>query len=137
LCASQLTITDMGGMSLNLACNYTVKRSSQPYQVSRTADFSYLLVSSILFSASSPSSPLRVHNFTTITEHEVKSFLHISPCHDHELTLSTAYTQYSIHQAQYTPSTASTQERLSSHYFHDYELTPECSFSFRNASLHD
>jgi len=42
----------------------------------------------------------------------------------------------SWHQVQHPPSTASTQDFLSSLYSH-YELTPECSFSFRRASLHD
>jgi hypothetical protein len=31
-------------------------------------------------------------------EHKVKSSLCISPCHHHELTLSAAYTEYSIQQ---------------------------------------
>jgi len=49
-------------------------------------------------------------------------------------TLSTAYTEYSIHRVQHTPSTASIQDCLSCLHSHDYELTPECSFSFRRAS---
>jgi hypothetical protein len=53
------------------------------------------------------------------------------------LTPSIAYTEYSIHRVQHTPSTASTQDCLSSLHSHDYELTPECNFSFRRASLHD
>jgi len=36
-------------------------------------------------------------------EHKVKSSLSISPCHHHELTLSAAYTKYSIHRVQRTP----------------------------------
>jgi len=52
-------------------------------------------------------------------------------------TPSTAYTEYIIHRVQHTPSTASTHDSLSSLHSHDYELTPECSFSFRRASLHD
>jgi len=36
-------------------------------------------------------------------EHKVKSSLSISPCHHHELTLSAAYTEYSIHRVQNTP----------------------------------
>ena len=35
-------------------------------------------------------------------EHKVKSSLSISPCHHHELTLSAAYTEYSIHRVQRT-----------------------------------
>jgi len=34
---------------------------------------------------------------TIIAEHNVQSSLSISPCHDHQLTLCTAYTKYSIH----------------------------------------
>jgi len=82
-----------------------------------------------------PPSLFLVHNCTIITEHNVKSSLPISPCHDHELTPSTAYTEYSIHRVQHTPSTASAQDRLSALHSHDYELTPECSI--RRASLHD
>jgi len=50
-----------------------------------------------------PISLFLVHNSTIIAEHEVKSSLSISPCHDHELTTSTAYTEYSIHRVQHTP----------------------------------
>jgi len=42
-----------------------------------------------------------------------------------------------IHRVQHTPSTASTGDCLSSHHSDDYELTPECTFSLRRASLHD
>jgi len=44
-----------------------------------------------------------VHNSTIITEHKVESSLPISPWHDHELTPSTAYTEYSIHRVQHPP----------------------------------
>jgi len=37
------------------------------------------------------------------------SSLSISPCHDHELTPSTAFTKYTIHPVQLTPSTAYTE----------------------------
>ena len=43
----------------------------------------------------------------------------------------------SWHRVQHTPSTASTQDCLSSLHSHDYELTPECSFSLWRTSLHD
>jgi len=43
----------------------------------------------------------------------------------------------SWHRVQHTPSTASTRDCLSSLHSHDYEPTPECSFSFRRISLHD
>jgi len=39
----------------------------------------------------------------------VKSSLSISPCNDHELTLSTAHTECSIYRVQHTPSTAFTE----------------------------
>ena len=35
-------------------------------------------------------------------EHKVKSSLFISPCHDHELTPSAAYTERSIHRVLHT-----------------------------------
>ena len=43
----------------------------------------------------------------------------------------------SWHWIQYTQSTVSTKDCLCSLHSHDYELTPECSFSFRWASLQD
>jgi len=43
----------------------------------------------------------------------------------------------SWHWVQHPPSTASTQDCLSSCHSHDYELTPECSISFRRVSLYD
>ena len=131
-CASQFPIPDTAGSSPDPACNNTDTRSSQPNQASHTPDFSYPLVSSTLFSSSSPISLCLVHNSTIVAEHNVKSSLSISTCHDHELTRSTAYTEYSIH-----PSTASTQDCLSSLHSHGYKLTPECSFSLQRASLHD
>jgi len=42
----------------------------------------------------------------------------------------------SWHRVQHIPNTAYTQDCLSSLHYHDYKLTPECSFSFRRASLH-
>jgi len=108
-CVSQLTISDTAGMSPNPACNYSDTRSSQPNQTSRTLDFSYQLVSSISYSSSSSISLFLVHNSTIIAEHKVHLSFSISPCHDHELTPSTAYTEYSIHRVQHTPSTAYTK----------------------------
>jgi len=99
-CACQFTIPSMAGTSPNPACNYTDTRSCQPNQASHTPDFSYPLGSSTSFSSSSPISLFLIHNSTIIAEHKVKSSLSISPCHDHELTLSTAYTEYSIHRVQ-------------------------------------
>jgi len=100
-CASQYTIPDTAGMSSDPACIDTYTRSSQPNQASRTPDFSYPLVSSTSFSSSSPISLFLIHISTIIAEHKVKSSLSISPWHDHELTPSTAYTEYSIHWVQH------------------------------------
>jgi len=111
-CASQLTIPDTAGTSRNPACNSTDTRSSQPNQASRTPTFSYPLVSSTSFSSSSPISLFLVHNPNIITEHKVKLSLSISTCHDHELTSSTAYTEYSIHRVQHAPSTACTESSI-------------------------
>jgi len=74
-----------------------------------------------------PASLLIVLNSTIIAEHKVKSTLSISPCHDHQLTPSTAYTE----------RTAFTHDCRSSLHSHNYKLTPECSFSFWHASLQD
>ena len=99
--------------------------------------------SSTLFSSSFPVSLFLIHNSTIIAEKKVQSSLSISSCHDHELTMSTAYAEYNVHWVQHTPralhtpSTASTQDSLSSLHSHDYELTPECHFIFRRASLHN
>jgi len=103
-CASQFTIPDTAGAIPDPACNYTDTRSSHPNQVRHTPDFSYPLVSSTSFSSSSSISLFLVHNSTIIAEPKVKSSLSISPCHDHELTPSTAYTEY-----KNTPSTAYTE----------------------------
>jgi len=92
-----------------------------------------------------PALSLSSTTLTSLQNTKFISSLSISPCHDHELTLSTAYTEYSIHRVQHTPSpaytevqlTPSTQDCLSSLHSHDHELTPECSFSFRHASLHN
>ena len=94
-CASQFTIPDTAGTSPDPACNYTDTRSSQPNPASRTPDYSYPLISSTSFS-SSPISLFLVHNSTIIAEHKVKSSLSISPCHDHGLTPSKAYTEHCI-----------------------------------------
>ena len=104
--ARQFTVPNTAGMSPDPACNHTNTRASQPNQASRTPDVSYLIVASISFSSSSPISLVLVHNSTIIAEHKVQSSLSISTCHDHQLAPSIAYTKYSIHQVQHTPSTA-------------------------------
>jgi hypothetical protein len=96
--ASQFTIPSTAGKSPDPAFNYTDNRSSHPNHPSCTPDFSYPLICSTLFSSSSLISLFLVHNSTSIAERKVKSLLSNSPSQDHELTLSTAYTEYSIHQ---------------------------------------
>jgi len=96
-CARQFTIPDTAGTSTDLACIITDRRSSQPNLPSHTPDFSNVLISSTLFTSSSPMSLFLVNNSTIITEHNVKSSLAISPCRDHELTPSPAYSEYNIH----------------------------------------
>jgi hypothetical protein len=123
-CASEFTIPNMAGMCPNPVCNYTDTRSSQPNQASCTPDFLYPLISSTLFSPSSPISLFLGLNFTIIAEHKVKSSLSMSLCHDHELTLSTAYTEYSIHRVQHTPSTAYTEYSI-----HRVECTPSIAYT--------
>ena len=149
-CAIRYTIPDTAGLSRDPACNSTETRSFQPAEASRTPDLSYPFISSTSFSSSSPISLFLVHNSNIITEHKVQLSLSVSPCNDHELTLSTAYTEYSTHRVQHTPRAAdtessihrvqhtlSTQDCLSSLHSDDYELTPESSFSFRRTSLHN
>ena len=97
------TIPHTAGTIPDPAGNHTHTRSSQPNQAIRTPDFSYPLVSSTLFSSSSLICLFPIHNSSIIPEHKVELFLSISPWHDHELTLSTAYTEYSIHRVQHTP----------------------------------
>jgi len=95
-CASQFTIPDKAGTSPDPVCNYSDMMSSQPNQASRTPDFAYPLVILHIVLIFIPISHFLVHNSTTIAEHKVKSSISISPCHDQELTPSTAYTEYSI-----------------------------------------
>jgi len=95
-CASKFTIPDRAGMCPDPGCHYTHTRLSDRNLASRAANFSFLLVSSTSFSSSSPIFLFLIHNSTIIAEHKVKSSLSISLCHDHELTLSAAYTKYSI-----------------------------------------
>ena len=117
--ASEFSIRNRASTSADLACTHTDMRFSQPNLASHTPDFSYPLVSSTSLSSSSPISLFLIPNSTIIAKHKVMSSLSISLCHDHELTLSTAYTEYSIHLAQHTLSAASTQDCLSSLHSHD------------------
>jgi len=117
-CASRFTIPNTAGTSPDPACNNTNMRSSYPNQVSCTHDFSYPHISSSSFSSSSPISLCLIHNSTIITEQKVRSSLSISPCHDHELMLST-----SIHRVQYPPTTPSTDYRIHRKVFSFYSFS--------------
>jgi hypothetical protein len=103
--ASQLTIPDTAGTTPDMAGKNTDTRCSKLNLESRTRSCSYPLVSSIFILIFIP----HLSFSTIIAEHKVKSSLSISPCHDHEFTLSTAYTEYSIHRVQHTPSSAYTE----------------------------
>jgi len=125
-CATQFTIPNSAGTSPDLVCNYTDTRSSQPNPASCTHEFSYLLISSTSFSSSSPSCSFWS---TTLPSSQNRKLSHPS--------LSLYVMIMSWHGVQHTLSTASTHDCLSSIHSHDYELTPEWSFSFWHASLHD
>ena len=71
-----------------------------------------------------PSLSLLCTTLPSSQEHKVKSSLSISPCHHHELTLSTAYTEYSIHRVQHTPSTAYTEYSI-----HRVQHTPSTAYT--------
>jgi len=120
LCASHLTILNMAGTAPDPAGKNSDKRSSETNQASRTLDFCHPHISSILFPSLSSFclSRLELYHHRR-TQSEV--ILSISSCHDQELTLSRA----------------STQHCRSSLHSHDYKVTPECSLSFRRASLQD
>ena len=132
----------MAGTSRDLVCNYTNRRSSHPNQASHTPDLSYPLVysqcshlypPSLSFSSTTlPSSQNTILSNPFLSLHAmIMSWQWV------QHTSSTTYTEYSIHRVQHTPSTASTQDCLSSIHSHDYKLTPECRFSFWRAFLYD
>jgi len=97
---------DSPRQSPDSACNTPDPRSSYPNLPGHTPDFSYSLISSTLFSSSSPISLFLMHNSTIIAEHNVKSSISISPFHDSELTLCMPYTKCNIHRVQHTLCTA-------------------------------
>jgi len=100
-CASEFTIPDPEGTSPNLAGNITDMRPSKPNQASHTPDFSYPLVSFLLFS-SSPISLFLVHKTTIIAEQSKVFPFYFSVLWswvntESSITPSAAYTEYSIH----------------------------------------
>jgi len=138
MCASQFIIPDMAGTSSDLACNFTGTRSAQPNQVNRTPDFPYLHHSYCHPPSLSLSSTTLPSSQNTKLSHPSLSLLAmIASWHQVQYTSSTTKTKYSIHPVQHTPSTASSQDFMSSFHFHKEELTPECSFSIRRASLYN
>jgi len=56
-----------------------------------------------------PSLPVLSTTLPSLQEHNVHSSCSISPCHDHQLTLSAVYTECSIHPVQHITTTAYTQ----------------------------
>jgi len=98
LCGSQFTIPDMAGTRPNLESTNNDTRSSRSNQATHTLDMSHQLVSYTTFSSFTFVTLCLVYNTIIIAEHEIMSSVSISPCHNQELTLSTAYTEYSIHQ---------------------------------------
>jgi len=137
-CASQFTMPDTAGTTPNPAGNNTNMRSSTPNQGSHTPDFLCPLVSCISFPSLSPI-PLSLSSSQNTKLSQPSLSLHAMMISWHwvQHTPSTAYTEYSIHRVQHTPRTASTQDCLYSFHSHIYQLTSECTFSFRHASLQD
>ena len=127
-CVSQLMFPDMASTSSDLAYLYTDKKHSLFNQACHTPDFSYPLISSILFPSSSPMflsrAQLYHHRKNTKWGHPSLS-LHAMIMSGHWLqhTPSTAYTKYSIHQAQYTPSTSYTNYSI-----HWVQHTPSTTY---------
>jgi len=74
-----------------------------------------------------PTSLVVVHYSMILAQYKVLSFLSISPCHEHQSTLSTAYPKYSIHQVQQTPSTAYTKYSI-----HQVQHTPSTTYTKYN-----
>jgi len=136
-CVSQFTDSDTAGASSEPACNYTDTRSSNPIWqavplISHIPSYpphcSHRHPPSLSFS----STTLPSLQNTKLSHPSLSLHVLIMSWHRVQQTPST-----SIHWVQHTPTTASTQDCLSSLHSHDYELTPECSFSFWRASLHN
>jgi hypothetical protein len=124
--ASQFTIPDTAGTSPNLAGNNADMMSSNLNEACHSPDFSYPLVFCILFSSSPPISlpcPLLYQHHKTTKLHHPSLSLHVMIM--------------SLHQVLHTLSIASTQNCWSSLQFHNYKLTPECSFGVWCASLYN
>jgi len=92
-CYSQFTIPDPAGMTSDPAGTNTDTRNSKPDRAGRTSYFPHSLVSSHIVPISIPHLSLSRPQLYYHRKHEVKSSLSTSPCHDHEFTPSTAFTQ--------------------------------------------
>jgi hypothetical protein len=133
LCAGQLTLPDPAGTTPDPAGKNTDTRCFKPIQLCCT-QVSHNCLYPQYCSHLHPAFLNLILNSTIVVEHKVKSSLSISQCHNHELTPSTAYTESTAD----TKSAASrTHDCQSSLHSQDYELTPECSFTFQCASQHD
>jgi hypothetical protein len=110
-CYRHVTISDMEDTTSKPAGDITNTQLSKPNQSSNTFHFSYSLLSSILYHLHSLSLFL-VHIPTIMEAYKFQSSLSISLYIDHQLTLITSYTEYSIHWVQYTPCTVYTKNSI-------------------------
>jgi hypothetical protein len=108
-CAREFTIPNMAGTSPNPEFKYPDLRPSQPNQECHTPYSSPQLLSYTTFSFSSTVSLYLIHKSTIIAEWDVSSSLFISLCYDYMLTISTAYTEHSVHRILYTLSITYTE----------------------------
>jgi len=96
-CVSQFTIPDTAGTSPDPAGNFIDTSSSKPHKASRTPDFAYSLISSILFSYWSPFPLFLVHTSTIIARIQsqvIPPYL--------SMPWSRVNTECSIHQVQHS-----------------------------------
>jgi hypothetical protein len=96
-CASHIPIPAMGGMCPNPACNHVNMRSFQHNHASHFLNCSYSLLWSTRLSSFSSISLFLLNNSTIIAEQKAMSCHYSSRCHNDDVTLSSAYTEYSIH----------------------------------------
>jgi len=126
-CVSQSTIESRSGTAPNLLGMITYMWSSTPYQASCTPDFWYLLISSILFSCSSPIS----HSHPELYYNSRSQYLVIDLYSCTQWSLLN--TMYIILRVEYTTCTPSTQNCLGFLHSCNYELISKSCFSFWHA----
>jgi len=105
------------GRVLNRTDPFPILRMSYPWFLISAHILHIIPIFILHFSFSSTTLP-------SSQEYNVKSSLSISPCHDHELTLSTAYTDYSIHRVQHTLRTAYNEYSI-----HPVQHTPSTAYT--------